>query len=184
LQILSAKNSGRRGAEGELGIIAFLEGDTKRASTIGGRCALFCVALGSPQQLDESAVRRIARTVVLANYIGHDSLEKIGWCYWTQGIYNSWKQGQAAFTNHVTAVQFSHIDPSPFAQAAAPSPVVLQPFQLQILSTLFYIEDDFVAGLTALDSLIHQGELSPRSFENALGSIGSALSNLENFGQG
>ena len=79
---------------------------------IGGRCALFCVALGSPQQLDESAVRRIARTVVLANYIGHDSLEKIGWCYWTQGIYNSWKQGQAAFTNHVTAVQFSHIDPS------------------------------------------------------------------------
>jgi len=134
-------------------------------------------------QMDESAVRQIARSVVLANYLRRPEMANLGWCYWTQGIYNSWKAGQAAFTNHISAVEFRTIDRSPFSQSA-PTTVVLQPSQLQILSTLFFIEDDFVAGLQALDSLINKGEISAHDFEAALGKIGSGLNRLANFSEG
>jgi hypothetical protein len=134
-------------------------------------------------KMDESTVRQIARSVVLASYVKHIELVNIGWCYWTQGIYNSWKEGQAAFTNHFSSVEFHGIDPSPFAQPA-PASVVLEPSQLQVLSTLFFIEDDLVAGLQALDSLMNKGEISPHDFESALNRIGSALQKLANFSQG
>lgn len=132
---------------------------------------------------NEMTIRQIARSVVLANYLRKPELASLGWCYWTQAIYNSWNDGQAAFTNHISPVEFRPIDPSPFDQPA-PSSVVLQPFQLQILSTLFYIEDDFVAGLQALDSLMNKGEISARDFESALNRIGSGLNTLANFSEG
>jgi len=134
-------------------------------------------------RLDESTVRLIARSVILANYLKRDELADLGWCQWTQGIYNSWKAGQAAFTNHVSPVEFHPIDRSPFSQPA-PASVTLQPFQLQILSTLFFIEDDFAAGLLALDSLMNRGEISARDFESALGRVGSGLNRLANFSAG
>jgi hypothetical protein len=134
-------------------------------------------------RLDETTVRQIARSVVLANYLKKPELVNLGWCYWTQGIYNSWKAGQAAFTNHTSPVEFPTIDRSPFSQPA-PESVVLQPFQLQTLSTLFFIEDDFVAGLQALDSLMNKGEISAHDFESALSRIGSALNRLANFSEG
>jgi hypothetical protein len=120
---------------------------------------------------------------VLANYLKRPELANIGWCYWTQGIYNSWKDGQAAFTNHSSAVEFRGIAPSPFAQPE-PASVVLQPSELHVLSTLFFIEDDIVAGLQSLDSLIHKEVISPRDFEAALSRIGSALKTLSDFSEG
>jgi hypothetical protein len=132
---------------------------------------------------DESTIRQIARSVVLASYVKHPEFVNLGWCYWTQGIYNSWKDGQAAFTNHLSAVEFHPIDPSPFAQPE-PASAVLQPSELHVLSTLFFIEDDLVAGLQSLDSLMNQGEISPHDFEAALRRIGSALQELSNFSEG
>jgi hypothetical protein len=123
------------------------------------------------------------RKVVLANYIRDAALSDLGWCYWTSGIYDLWKKGQAQFTNQSQA-QFSPIDPSPFAQAVAPPNRVLQQSQLQVLSTLYYIEDDFIAGLKALDAMIHGTQINPQAFESALGSIGSALKQFENFSDG
>jgi hypothetical protein len=134
-------------------------------------------------KMDESIVRQIARSVVLASYLKRAEFVNLGWCYWTQGIYNSWKEGQDAFTNHVSAVEFRGIAPSPFAQPA-PASAVLEPSQLQVLSTLFFIEDDLVAGLQALDSLMNKGEISPHDFESALHRIASALQKLANFSAG
>jgi hypothetical protein len=132
---------------------------------------------------DPASARQIMRKLVFANYIRDVGLSNLGWCYWTGGIYDLWKQGQAQFTNH-SQLQFTPIDTSPFAQAQTPPNVVLQQDQLQVLSTLYYIEDDFIAGLQALDGLIHAGQIQPHAFENALGSIGSALKFFENFSEG
>jgi len=73
---------------------------------------------GAP--IDETTVRQIAREVVLANYVRDTGLEEIGWCYWTQGIYDDWKNGQAAFTNHAR-LSFTPIAKSPFPELPAPS---------------------------------------------------------------
>jgi hypothetical protein len=132
---------------------------------------------------DPASARQIMRKLVLANYIRDVGLSNLGWCYWTGGIYDLWKQGQAQFTNH-SQRQFTPIDTSPFAQAQTPPNVVLRQDQLQVLSTLYYIEDDFIAGLQMLDGLIHAGQIQPHAFENALGSIGSALKLFENFSDG
>jgi hypothetical protein len=128
----------------------------------------------------ELDARRIMRKPVLASYIRDVGLSDLGWCYWTSGIYDLWKQGQAQFTNH-SQLQFHSIDSSPFAQISEPPSTTLQHVQLQVLSTLYYIEDDFIAGLKALDALLHGGQIRPSAFENALGSIGSALKRFESF---
>jgi hypothetical protein len=130
-----------------------------------------------------ASARQIMRKLVLANYVREVDLSNLGWCYWTGGIYDVWKQGQAQFTNHMQ-LQFSPIDTSPFAQEQAPTSVVLRQDQLRILSTLYYIEDNFIAGHQALDELIHAGQIQPQAFENALGNFGSALKLFENLSTG
>jgi len=133
---------------------------------------------------DVPTARQIMRKLVFANYVRDPDLSDLGWCYWTSGIYPIWKQGQAQFTNTLQPRQFSPLDASPFAQIPTPSNAVLQPIQLQTLSTLYYIEDNLIAGLKALDSLVHSGQIKPQAFENALGNIGSALQKLESFSNG
>jgi hypothetical protein len=132
---------------------------------------------------NEATARQIMRKLVLASYLRDAGLTGLGWCYWTVGIYSLWKQGQAEFTNH-SQLQFGPIDQSPFAQMSSPPNVVLQQNQLQVLSTLYYIEDDFIDGLQALDHLIHSAQIQPQAFENALGGIGSALDSFKNFSEG
>jgi hypothetical protein len=132
---------------------------------------------------DEPSSRQIMRKLVLANYIRDVGLADLGWCYWTTGIYDVWKAGQAQFTNH-SQLQFNPISASPFDQVAAPASVVLQQSQLRVLSTLYYIEDNLVSGLQKLVSLIHGNQIEPQAFENALSSIGSALKDFDEFDQG
>jgi hypothetical protein len=133
---------------------------------------------------NEPNARQIMRKLVLANYIRNAALSDLGWCYWTSAVYDLWKKGPAQFTNQSSSVQFSSIDASPFAQVPAPPSRVLQPSQLQVLSSLYYIEDDFIAGLRALDAMIHGTQINPQTFESALGSIGSALKQFESFSDG
>jgi hypothetical protein len=133
--------------------------------------------------LVEANVRRNLRTIVLASYLRDPGLTSLGWCYWTQGVYDLWKKGQAVFTNRISPVAFSPIAASPFAQFPAPSGANLQPEQLHVLSTLFFIEDNLVAGLTSLDSMIHTTHISPSEFERNLGKLGSAFEEMDDFDQ-
>ncbi|MBI3654206.1 MAG: hypothetical protein HY231_24510 [Acidobacteria bacterium] len=134
---------------------------------------------------DERIIRQITRKIVLTNYLRQSELANIGWCYWTQGIYDQWKQGQAQFTKHLTPVKFEPVQASPYARIAAPGSATLRPDQLQVLSTLFFIEDDLVAGLGKLDALIQSATpVSPHDFEKALGHIGRALQQFDDFDEG
>jgi hypothetical protein len=132
---------------------------------------------------DEAAIRTIMRKIVLANYIRDDALRALGWCYWTQRVFDEWKQGQAQFTNRSSA-QFA-IQASPFSDRPAPAAVPLQRSQLFVLSTLFFIEERLIAGLAKLDKLVHAGiQISAHEFENALGDIGTALKEFDRFDEG
>jgi hypothetical protein len=111
--------------------------------------------------IDSNEVRRIMRMVVLASFVRVPGSTDIGWCYWTPGVYDLWKQGRAAFSNFISARKFSPLAASPFGQMPAPASATIEPEQLKILSSLYSIEDDFVAGLAALDSMVHQSENFP-----------------------
>lgn len=137
----------------------------------------------------EDAIRRIMRKIVLANYARKsENLAHIGWCYWTQGVFDIWKQGQAAFTSH-SSVEFKPIQSSPFANLPAPDEVGLNQTQLFILNTLFFIEDKMVAGLQTLQKLIHDAaagakKIKANEFEKALSKIGDALHDFDDFDEG
>ncbi|MFN7947421.1 MAG: hypothetical protein U0Z53_18875 [Blastocatellia bacterium] len=133
----------------------------------------------------ENKVRQVMRQVVLANYARDAGLAAVGWCYWTPGVYDLWKQGQADFTNVISAREFKPISKSPFAQLAAPNKAVLPPEQIRLLSTLFFIEDRMIAGMRQLASLIKAGQMiGPHDFENALKDIGDALKSFDDFDEG
>jgi hypothetical protein len=132
--------------------------------------------------LIESDLRLGLRRIVLASYLRDSGLTDIGWCYWTDGIYRLWKKGQAAFTSHLSPIQLSPIADSPFSQFPQPPNVSLTPTQLRVLSTLFFIEDDFVKSLLSLSSMIKDKRgISPSQFEHNLSDLGSALKNVSDF---
>ena len=132
---------------------------------------------------DEDAVRKIMRKIVLANYLRNPGLADTGWCYWTPGIFNKWKEGQAAFTNNFS-LTFSPVATSPFGQAPAPDQVTLKRDRLFVLSTLFFIEENLVDGLKALDQLVHGPQVSAQQFEKALSKVGDALKQFDDFDEG
>lgn len=135
---------------------------------------------------NEPLVRLIMRKMVLANYLTQPYLAGIGWCYWTQDIYNLWKKEGATFTNHFSSQEFKPIQCFPFrGLSAAPERVVLRPEQLRVLASLFEIEDLLVSGLKKLDGLMQNGvKISPHDFEQALADIGSALKSFDGFDEG
>ena len=137
----------------------------------------------------DDAIRQIMRKIVLANYVREsDNLARIGWCYWTQGVFDIWKQGQAEFTNH-SSLELKPIHASPFANLSAPDKVALDRTQLFVLSTLFFIEEKMVEGLQKLQTMIQGAgsetrKIQPHEFENALSKIGDALKDFDDFDEG
>src|SRR6185436_6881129 len=137
----------------------------------------------------EDQIRDIMRKIVLANYIrDSENLARVGWCYWTQGVFDIWKQGQAAFTNN-TRLEFKPIQASPFANLSAPDKVALNKNQLFVLSTLFFIEEKMIDALQKLQTMIQDSEgggkkIPPDEFESALSKIGDALKDFDDFDEG
>lgn len=121
-------------------------------------------------------MRLITRTLTLANYLnsGEDHLIKLGWCYWTPGIYDLWKKEQDNFT--VGPREFKPVAPSPLENRPAPASVTLDTGLLFILTELYAIEDHLVAGFSALMQTLrdHSG-LSPLEYEKKLAKFGKAL---------
>jgi hypothetical protein len=138
---------------------------------------------------DEMDVRTLMRKIVLANYIDDERLKNIAWAYWTPGIYTEWKKGQSDFVNHLSPVTFSPVKTSPFAQFPAPPKVLLRPknpSELNLLSRLYYVEDDLVSGLAQLYKLLGEKgtKLKPADFEDALVDIGNGLEKFDGLDEG
>ncbi|MFY9221893.1 MAG: hypothetical protein WAQ98_04445 [Blastocatellia bacterium] len=137
--------------------------------------------------LSEASVRLIMRRIVLTNYRINPAitLPDIGWCYWTESIYQLYKsEGFASFTNH-SQRSFINLSSSPFLSTLAPKQINLSKNQLNVLSTLYQIEDDVVDGFKALYKVINQAtKISPKDFEEALSKVGDALKGFDSFDEG
>ena len=133
---------------------------------------------------NDAAIRDTMRKMILTSYLPRGAeLASVGWAYWTSGVYDLWKTGQAAFVKPGPQ-QYSPIRPSPIAGTAAPASAQLGPERQNLLSTLFYIEDDFVAGLRALADLVARGtRIPPADFARALGRVGGALDRIDRFAE-
>jgi hypothetical protein len=137
--------------------------------------------------LAEDHLRQIMRRMVLSNYIVESPhLANIGWCYWTPGVYDHWKEGQAQFVNHLSDVEFRPIQAAPFLPVPSPVRVTVRPEQLSVLSTLYFIEDRFVEALTGLQKMVSSppGPKRLELYEEALRDFGDALKSFDDFDEG
>jgi len=131
---------------------------------------------------NEAAIRDTMRRAILACYLQRGGeLAAVGWACWTAGVYDLWRAGQAVFVKSGTQ-QYSPIRPSPFAGTAAPASVQVGHERQELLSALYYVEDDFVSGLRALYDLVSRGsQIPPADFARALARVGSALDRIDRF---
>jgi hypothetical protein len=134
--------------------------------------------------LVEHAIRRTIREVILGSYLRvGGNLAKLAWAYWTRATREFFENSATKSFAAMSPKEFS-VDPSPFAGIAAPPRVVLQGAQLEILNTLYLIENAFVRGFLTLEQLIRSGrKISPHELEDRLGDVGTALQLLDSFGE-
>lgn len=139
-------------------------------------------------QFNESQVREIMRKLVLAYYLHNSDFTEIAWGYWSDSVYQIWKEEGPSFSNIMGNKIFpsSQIKKSPFASVDKPSQINLKSStKLELLSVFYRIENDMVAGLKKLFSLVTQGgQLEPSKFESALSKFGSALKQLDGRDEG
>jgi hypothetical protein len=127
-------------------------------------------------KLSEDSMRRIVRGLTLTGYLGtkHNHLHKLGWCYWTPGIYDLWRQNPIGFT--AGSRQFGPIAVSPIKSKPAPKSVILDKGLLLILSKLYYIENNLIEGFHDLANTIDsKAVLSPIEYEKCLAKLGKVL---------
>lgn len=135
---------------------------------------------------DELFLRRVMRLIVLANSLNKGATRVArAWCYWTPWIQALWAQGQAAFTNHISAREFSPIAPSPLKNLTAPPDATLIPSELHQLHTLYSIEQSMIKGMRDLSRIVQSpGQFSPRDFEKKMENFGDALKLYDDFDGG
>ena len=137
--------------------------------------------------LDETAVRRTMRQVILSSYVRvGGKMAGVGWAYWTAGVFDVWSAATPGFVTQAPR-ELQPIAASPFAGIDAPRSVVLDREQQRTLDALYGIERHLVEGFATLGRLVRSAtagqKLTPHQFEQALSSVGDALAILDDFGE-
>jgi hypothetical protein len=130
-------------------------------------------------------IRHFMRQILLASYIDRPFSAEMGRAFSTPGLCELWAtQGGPAFTNRLSSVEFSPIS-SPIAGLQPRAKAVIQPgLQINVLSTLFGIQDHLIEAMQALFTLMRTpGGLSPAVFEQKLDGFGDALGEFNRFSQ-
>jgi hypothetical protein len=130
----------------------------------------------------ELAIRKAMRRIVLSNYLKSDEMQDVAFGYATPSVFDVFRQeGFATFTNTFER---------PFdvaignAGIAAPTTVRLNKMELNLLVTLYNIEDSMVRAIKALYKVLNSGnQMEPEAFEKKLGNFGDALTSFDNFDQ-
>jgi len=121
-------------------------------------------------------IRRIIRKLTLAHYLdsGDAKLIDRAWCYYTDHIYQQWKNNPVGFSRKDTTL--TPIAKSPFKNIMAPQDIFMKKESLFILNTLYSIEDNLVEGFEHLQETLHnENGLSPLEYEKSLAKLGKAL---------
>ena len=135
------------------------------------------------KELSDSAevrIRDAMRLIVLSNYLKSQEQHDVAFSYATPAVFERFRQeGFAAFTNH-SQREFSVRLP---VAIAAPSRVVLDKFELTVLSTLYNIENSMIDAIKDLYALLRGPAIDPEKFEKSLGRFGDALQLFDKFDQ-
>ena len=129
----------------------------------------------------DAAVRTSMRRMVLSNYLKDDMLHDVAFAYATPAVFTVYdREGHATFSNRTSRV----FPVAPVIGVAAPSQVVLSTTELQVLATLYAIEQSMVDALQGLVTLLAGGKaLTPVNFEKKLATFGKALESFDRFDQ-
>jgi hypothetical protein len=130
----------------------------------------------------EAAIRNAMRQIVLSNYLKSDEMHDVAFAYATDEVFKVFdSEGFAEFANHSRrsfAIRLSN------ASIAAPAVVSLDKMELNVLSTLYNIENETISAIRDLTKLLSSGNpMDPRAFEKKLGKFGDALKDFDKFDQ-
>jgi hypothetical protein len=129
----------------------------------------------------EQAIRSVLRRMLLANYVKSEALHDVAFSYATPAVFDVFmEEGFASFGNHSQrefAIRLEN------RSIAAPSRVVLDRMELNVLITLYSIENSMVDAIKSLVALLNGKTIDPAAFEKKLGKFGDAMNAFDNFDQ-
>jgi hypothetical protein len=129
----------------------------------------------------EASVRNAMRQIVLSNYLKSDSMHDVAFSYATPGVFKVFTdEGFATFTLRSPRVFPVQV---PNSAIAAPSSVSLDKMELNVLTTLYDIENRLVDAIKNLYKLLKGTALDPAEFEKRLGKFGEAMNAFDGFDQ-
>ncbi len=148
-----------------------------------GREALdVLIALKRLSPAGESAVRQMMRNMVLSNYLKSVTMHDVAFAYATPAVFALFKKlGAPSFANVLSPRAF---DVAIGLGVAAPARVSLDRMELNVLATLYGIENSMVDAIRELIEVLNSpGTLTPVAFEKKLASFGDALAEFDRFDQ-
>jgi len=129
----------------------------------------------------ELAVRNAMRQMVLSNYLKSEEMHDVAFSYATPGVFDVFdEEGPAQFANR--SQRAFNVRLLNTAIAAPPS-VVLDTMELNVLATLYNIENSLIGAIKNLLKLLGGNAIDPVKFEKALGAFGDAMKDFDDFDQ-
>jgi hypothetical protein len=128
----------------------------------------------------ETTIRQALRQIVLANYLKNSEMHDVAFAYATPGVFDVFRdEGAAKFASHSQrsfAVRLS-------AAIAAPASVHLDTMELNVLATLFNIENTLLKAMRDLYKVLGGAKIDLAKFEKALARFGDAMKQFDDFDQ-
>ena len=130
----------------------------------------------------EASIRNAMRQIVLSNYLKSEEIHDVAFAYATDEVFKAFDtEGFAEFANHSSrsfAIRLSN------SFIAAPAVVSLDKMELNVLITLYNIENELIDAIRDLTKVLGAGApMDPRAFEKKLGKFGNALKDFDQFDQ-
>ncbi len=157
-------------------------GDVKAAYDVrfGPPALAALLSVSSISPVAEKTIRQALRHIVLANYLKSREMHDVAFAYATPGVFDLFHdEGAAKFAGHSQrsfAVRVA-------AGIAAPARVDLDTMELNVLATLFNIENALIKAIRNLYKVLGGPAIDLAKFEKALAGFGAAMKQFDDFDQ-
>jgi len=147
----------------------------------GARAVAALIGVKAIPPKSEAAIRQTMRQMVLSNYLRSEELHDVAFAYATPAVFDVFNTEGVAFANR--SERAFPIDVA-LAGIAAPRNVALDRLELNVLATLYNIENSVIDAIKALYKVLNaDSPMAPDVFEKKLGAFGDALKNFDQFDQ-
>lgn len=141
--------------------------------------ALLSVTTISPT--GEKAIRQGLRQIVLANYLKTAEMHDVAFAYATPAVFDVFREEGAALFTARSQRTFGVALAG--ATVSAPASVVLDRMELNVLATLYNIENALLGSMKDLYKVIGGKKIDLAKFEQALSGFGDAMKLFDDFDQ-